>query len=47
MLQDLESVGVSMNAVTAQVLDEGVVKFEQAFDQLLTSIEGKRNASNV
>ena len=44
MLQDLEGVGVSMNAVTAQVLDEGVVKFEQAFDQLLASIEGKRNA---
>jgi transaldolase len=44
MLQDLESVGVSMDAVTQQVLDEGVVKFEQAFDQLLASIEGKRNA---
>ena len=44
MLQDLESVGVSMDAVTQQVLDEGVVKFEQAFDQLLANIEGKRNA---
>ena len=43
VLQDLESVGVSMNAVTQQVLDEGVVKFEQAFDQLLASIGGKRN----
>jgi transaldolase/glucose-6-phosphate isomerase len=41
MLRDLESVGVSMNAVTQQVLDEGVVKFEQAFDQLLVSIERK------
>ncbi|MCL4394462.1 MAG: bifunctional transaldolase/phosoglucose isomerase, partial [Chloroflexi bacterium] len=40
-LRDLESVGVSMDAVTAQVLDEGVVKFEEALDQLLKSIEDK------
>jgi transaldolase len=46
MLLDLESVGVSMDTVTQQVLDEGIVKFVQAFDQLLASIEGKRNASN-
>lgn len=44
VLQDLESVGVSMKAVTQQVLDEGVVKFEQAFDQLLASIEKKIGA---
>ncbi len=43
MLQDLENVGVSLDAVTTQVLDEGVVKFEQAFDQLLASIEEKRH----
>ena len=36
-LEDLENVGVSLNAVTQQVLDEGVVKFEQAFDQLLSN----------
>jgi transaldolase len=41
VLQDLESVGVSMTAVTQQVLDEGVLKFEQAFDQLLGSIDKK------
>ncbi|MBM3128942.1 MAG: transaldolase [Chloroflexi bacterium] len=39
VLRDLESVGVSMDNVTRQVLDEGIVKFEQAFDQLLASIE--------
>lgn len=42
VLRDLENVGVSMNAVTRQVLDEGIVKFSQAFDQLLASIERRR-----
>ncbi|MEW5717467.1 MAG: transaldolase [Chloroflexota bacterium] len=46
MLQDLENVGVSLDAVTQQVLDEGVVKFEQAFDQLLASIEEKRHGKD-
>ena len=41
VLSDLEAAGVSMTAVTAQVLDEGVVKFDQALDQLLQSIEAK------
>ena len=41
VFEDLESVGVSMKAVTQQVLDEGVAKFSQAFDQLLASIEKK------
>ena len=40
-LNELAEVGVSLDAVTQQVLDEGVVKFEQAFDQLLASIETK------
>jgi transaldolase len=39
VFQDLESVGISMKTVTQQVLDEGVAKFSQAFDQLLASIE--------
>jgi transaldolase len=39
VLQDLESAGISMKAVTQQVLDEGVAKFAQAFHQLLSSIE--------
>jgi transaldolase / glucose-6-phosphate isomerase len=40
-LRDLEQVGVRLDDVTAQVLDEGVVKFDQALDQLLESIEAK------
>jgi transaldolase len=42
VLRDLESMGVSMDAVTKQVLDEGIVKFAKAFDQLLAVIEKKR-----
>jgi transaldolase/glucose-6-phosphate isomerase len=41
VLRDLESVGVRLDAVTDQVLVEGVEKFDQAFDQLLASIESK------
>jgi len=42
VLQDLESADVSMHSVTMQVLEEGIVKFGAAFDQLLASIEKKR-----
>jgi transaldolase/glucose-6-phosphate isomerase len=41
VLDDLESVGISMQDVTQQVLDEGVIKFAQSFDQLLASIQTK------
>jgi len=41
VLQDLENAGISMKMVTRQVLDEGVAKFSQAFDQLLASLEKK------
>lgn len=45
VLQDLESVGISMDAVTQQVLDDGVVKFDQAQDALLANMEVRmRNA---
>ncbi len=40
-LEELERAGISMQAVTQQLLDEGVVKFAQAFDQLLASIENQ------
>ena len=40
-LRALEQVGIRLDAVTDQVLDEGVVKFDQALDQLLESIETK------
>lgn len=38
----IEAAGVSLDAVTAQVLDEGVVKFDQAFSQLLAGIDKKQ-----
>ncbi len=41
VLDDLELVGISMHAVTQHVLDEGVIKFAQSFDQLLASIQTK------
>jgi len=44
VLRDLESVGLSLDAITSQVLDEGVVKFDDALDALLASIESKRTA---
>lgn len=37
-----EEAGFSLDAVTAQVLSEGVVKFDQAFDQLLAGVAKKR-----
>jgi transaldolase len=42
VLRDLESIGIRMEAVTKQVLEEGIVKFQKPFDQLLASIEKKR-----
>jgi len=42
VLRDLDSVGINMDAVTQQVLEEGIFKFQKAFDQLLESIEKKR-----
>jgi len=41
-LRDLASVGIALSAVTRQVLDEGIVRFQQSFDQLLASIERRR-----
>ena len=39
VLEALAEEGVSLDEVTAALLDEGVEKFEQAFGKLLTSIE--------
>jgi len=41
-LAGLESVGVSIKAVTDKLEQEGVEKFEQAFDGLLKGIVEKR-----
>lgn len=44
IIKRFEAAGFSLDAVTDQVLQEGVVKFDQAFDQLLAGIEKKRKA---
>ncbi|MDP3061918.1 MAG: transaldolase [Chloroflexota bacterium] len=41
-LEALERAGVNMDAVTAQLLDEGVKAFATSFDKLLANIEQKR-----
>ena len=38
-LQNLAAMGLSLDEITSQVLDEGVDKFNQALDQLLAAIE--------
>lgn len=43
IINRFEALGFSLNAVTDQVLDEGVVKFSESFDQLLAGIEKKRD----
>ncbi len=44
-IRDLASVGIALSAVTRQVLDEGIVRFQQSFDQLLASIGRKMDES--
>lgn len=44
VIRRFEALGFSLDKVTDQVLAEGVVKFEEAFDQLLEGIEKKRAA---
>jgi transaldolase/glucose-6-phosphate isomerase len=41
-VQRFEQVGLSLDAVTAQVLKEGVEKFDEALDKLLLVIDDKR-----
>ncbi len=43
-LRELEEVGLSLDAITQQVLEEGVVKFDESLDKLLQSIEEKHGA---
>lgn len=45
VMRDLQDVGLSLDAITAQVLDEGVVKFEDSLDSLLASVATKRAAT--
>ena len=43
IVKRFEAAGFSLDKVTHQVLDEGVVKFDEAFTQLLAGIEKKRD----
>ncbi len=43
-LQTLSDVGLSLDAITSQVLKEGVVKFDESLDKLLKVIDNKRQA---
>lgn len=43
-MKDLEAVGVSMTAVTDQLLQEGIASFGKSYDSLLTGIERKLHA---
>ena len=44
VVADVQAAGVSLNAVTNQVLEEGVEKFAEAFTQLLNGLEKKQQA---
>jgi transaldolase len=43
-LSDLSSLGISLEAVTQQLEDEGVEKFVKAFDKLISSLKEKQQA---
>ena len=42
VIRSLEAAGISMEAVTAQLMDEGVKAFADSFDLLLENIDAKR-----
>jgi transaldolase len=44
-IEDLEQLGISIDSVCAELLDEGVVKFEKSFDSLLGAIGAKMGQS--
>jgi transaldolase len=46
-LQNLAEIGLDLDTITQQALDEGVEKFDVALDKLLQSIEAKRAAHLV
>jgi transaldolase/glucose-6-phosphate isomerase len=41
----LDEIGIDLNALTQQLEDEGVEKFNQAYDQLMAALEEKRKAA--
>ncbi len=40
-LADLEQAGISIDAVTSQLLTDGIASFQKAFDTLLVGLEQK------
>ena len=44
-IDQLESAGISMDTVTQELEDEGVKAFSEAFEQLLKTIDERRNAA--
>lgn len=42
VIVDLESAGISIDAVTDQLEEEGIASFEKSFETLLAGVEGKR-----
>ena len=41
MMRKLEQSGISMKAVTDQLVDEGVKSFEDSFRQLISAVDGR------
>jgi len=42
-LEALESLGISLQEITARLLDEGVEKFARSFDELMATVEKRRD----
>ncbi|MDR3577091.1 MAG: bifunctional transaldolase/phosoglucose isomerase [Anaerolineaceae bacterium] len=45
VLDDLPKIGINLDSVTQQLEDEGVEKFNKAFEQLMDSLQNKRQAA--
>jgi transaldolase len=46
VLEGLPQVGIDLDALTQQLEDEGVAKFNQAFEHLMAALKEKRTASS-
>ncbi len=44
VLEDLDQAGISLDAITSQVLKEGVIKFDESLERLLQVIDNKRES---
>ena len=45
VLEDLREIGIDLDALTQQLEDEGVMKFNQAFEKLMAALGEKREAA--